>query len=223
MSGGTGQQVADVQFAGPVGHHFRPRPILSKVNARLCAECSQDVFEHARSEVDERDMMLVMDATSDAKVSVIIEGELAVGSFKAMLAELGRNPKAVAVNCAGTKIHDFLPKTRAPADALRRQGRLHDCEWDDSENFTIAQDDLLGALFWSRAKVGQGNLLVSNCAQGKSRSGTLATAYLMQRDDLSMGEALARIQAKRPFVQPNPGFLTQLRAMETTLRERPKK
>ena len=221
MESDSGQQVADVQFSSePLGHSFLPRRILGKVNARKCVECGQDVFEHTRSEVDERDMMLVMDATADGSVSVICEGELAVGSFKAMIAELHRNPKAVAVNCAGTKLHRFLPKTRAPADALREQGRLYDCEWEDSEHYAIAQCDLFSALSWSRDKVQQGHLVVSNCAQGKSRSGTFATAYLMQRDDLSVSEALGRIQSKRPLVQPNPGFLRQLRAMETALRER---
>jgi hypothetical protein len=96
------QQVADSQFSeSPAGHEFRARPILAKVNARRCAECGEDVFLHSRLEVDERDLMLVLDASSDDKASVIIEGELLVGSFKSMVAELGRCEAAVAVNCAG--------------------------------------------------------------------------------------------------------------------------
>ena len=74
-----------------------------QVNARKCAQCNQDVFAHSRAEVDERDMMLVLDASSDDKVSVIIAGQLMVGSFKAMAAELQRNEVSVAVNCAGTQ------------------------------------------------------------------------------------------------------------------------
>ncbi len=33
-------------------------------------------------------------------------------------------------NCAGTKLHDFLPATREPMDALREKQRVYDLEWE---------------------------------------------------------------------------------------------
>ncbi|KAJ1458827.1 protein-tyrosine phosphatase-like protein, partial [Pelagophyceae sp. CCMP2097] len=69
---------------------------------------------------------------------------------------------------------------------------------------------------WVRAKLGGG--VVFNCAQGKSRSATLATAFLMFQHDVSAVEALARIQRARPFLQPNAGFLSQLLDLEPMLR-----
>ena len=54
-----------------------------------------------------------------------------------MIAECARDARTVACNCAGTRLHDFLPKTRAPADQLRAAGRLLDLEWDDDDGFVL--------------------------------------------------------------------------------------
>ncbi|KAI8074797.1 protein-tyrosine phosphatase-like protein [Gongronella butleri] len=53
-----------------------------------------------------------------------------------------------------------------------------------------------------------------HCMAGVSRSATVVTAYLMQRDRLRFREALARIKRERPFINPNEGFLHQLRLYE---------
>jgi dual specificity phosphatase 12 len=46
---------------------------------------------------------------------------------------------------------------------------------------------------------------------GKSRSATCVVAYLMSTFDLGVDEALKRLRESRPFVEPNPGFMDQLR------------
>ncbi|KAJ2726677.1 tyrosine protein phosphatase yvh1 [Coemansia sp. Benny D115] len=56
---------------------------------------------------------------------------------------------------------------------------------------------------------GGGRILV-HCMAGQSRSGAVATAYLMQRDKLSAEEGLRRVKEKRRQVHPNEGFLDQL-------------
>lgn len=108
------QQVADCEFAAaPLGHRFELRPFLAKVSARRCALCSADVSHHSRGEVDERDLMLLLDATCDDKTSVILEGELMVGSFKAMIAHLTRDASSVAVNCAGRRSRSMFSVSHA--------------------------------------------------------------------------------------------------------------
>ena len=47
-------------------------------------------------------------------------------------------------------------------------------------------------------------------AMGKSRSATVACAYLMERYGLSPAEALSQIREARPFCEPNDGFMKQL-------------
>ena len=141
-----------------------------------------------------------------------------MGGFKAALAALKQDANAVDINCAGRKLHAFLPATRAPFDALRATDRVYDLEWDDSESFELPLADIRGALQWATAQRAAGRHLVISCAQGKSRSGAMATAYLMATRDIDADAALALIRARRPFVQPNSGFMKRLRAMAAEIR-----
>lgn len=59
----------------------------------------------------------------------------------------------------------------------------------------------------------KGNVLV-HCAGGVSRSATIVLGYLMSRHDMSLEEALALLRGARPFANPNPGFVAQLRELE---------
>lgn len=56
----------------------------------------------------------------------------------------------------------------------------------------------------------KGNILV-HCLAGVSRSPTIVAAYLMYKKKLRYKEALAIIKQTRPFVNPNPGFIEQLK------------
>merc|ERR1719231_126186 len=102
-------QAAASQFAAePVGHAFELRKPLAKVTARKCAVCAASIFEHARAEVSDADLLTVLDVIGDDRASPV-EERLLVGSFKAMLAECRRDDATVACNCAGTRLHAFPP------------------------------------------------------------------------------------------------------------------
>eukprot|EP00008_Paramoeba_atlantica_P005094 CAMPEP_0201481686 /NCGR_PEP_ID=MMETSP0151_2-20130828/5955_1 /ASSEMBLY_ACC=CAM_ASM_000257 /TAXON_ID=200890 /ORGANISM="Paramoeba atlantica, Strain 621/1 / CCAP 1560/9" /LENGTH=115 /DNA_ID=CAMNT_0047864011 /DNA_START=217 /DNA_END=564 /DNA_ORIENTATION=- len=58
-----------------------------------------------------------------------------------------------------------------------------------------------------------GGVLV-HCMKGKSRSASMVLAYLMRENGWSLKETLDYVQEKRPLVQPNEGFLEQLRQFE---------
>lgn len=53
-----------------------------------------------------------------------------------------------------------------------------------------------------------------HCAQGMSRSGTIAIGYVMWRERLSYDTALAHVQQARPVIDPNEGFALQLQEFE---------
>ena len=55
-----------------------------------------------------------------------------------------------------------------------------------------------------------GSVLV-HCYHGKSRSATLVTAFLMAKYKISVEKALGLLKSKRKSVNPNPGFMAQLR------------
>ena len=59
-----------------------------------------------------------------------------------------------------------------------------------------------------------------HCAQGKSRSATIAVAYLAKfgtdstKGTLTVAESLKLVQSQRRMAEPNPSFMTQLLEME---------
>jgi hypothetical protein len=62
-----------------------------------------------------------------------------------------------------------------------------------------------------------GHVLVY-CFQGKSRSATVLTAYLMKHYDMSFVTSLTLIRETRPAASPNLGFIVSLRKYERLLR-----
>lgn len=83
---------------------------------------------------------------------------------------------------------------------------------DDTESFNISLyfQEAIEFLEDTRDTT---NVLV-HCFAGMSRSASLLIAYLIHKNNWALGKALAFCQNKRPIVQPNPGFLKQLRKFE---------
>lgn len=63
--------------------------------------------------------------------------------------------------------------------------------------------------FVHKAVEGRENILV-HCNAGVSRTATLAIAYLMHYRNMTFEDAYNLVKEKRPAIQPNSGFKTQL-------------
>ncbi|XP_072040923.1 dual specificity protein phosphatase 19-like [Amphiura filiformis] len=59
----------------------------------------------------------------------------------------------------------------------------------------------------------EGGILV-HCNAGRSRSVTIVTAYLMKTERITLDVILKEMKEQRPGVQPNPGFMMQLKEYE---------
>ncbi len=68
----------------------------------------------------------------------------------------------------------------------------------------------------SNAIADKKNVIV-HCAAGMSRSPTLVLAYLMIENKWCFEEAYNHIKAKRPYINPNIGFIKQLKELEYSL------
>ncbi len=216
-------QVSGSEFGSePLGHAFVLRVPLARATASRCADCGCDIRAHARQEVTDEQFLSVLNVLDDGVPSDILPGELLVGGYKSVVNISKDGGSSVAVlNCAGKKLHSFLPATRHHFDSLRDAGRLLDVEWEDSEAFKIPLEDVAVALAWAGEHVAAGRPVLINCAQGKSRSGTMATAFIMAKHKVGVDEALCFLRARRPLVEPNPAFVRFLRSFEAEIRGLP--
>ena len=60
----------------------------------------------------------------------------------------------------------------------------------------------------------QAGVVLVHCFYGKSCSATIVTAFLMQKYKIGVEIAIQRVKSKRSSVNPNPGFMAQLRLWE---------
>ncbi|MCO4747367.1 MAG: dual specificity protein phosphatase family protein [Proteobacteria bacterium] len=71
--------------------------------------------------------------------------------------------------------------------------------------------------FAADANLGGESQLLVHCQAGVSRSGTLATAWLMKTEGLGFYEAFSSVRSQRAGVLPNIGFASQLGRLEAAL------
>jgi protein-tyrosine phosphatase len=56
-----------------------------------------------------------------------------------------------------------------------------------------------------------------HCTGGVSSAPTAVLSYLMKKEKLPLDEAFASLKEKRPLIQPNLGFMQQLRKWQDVL------
>jgi protein-tyrosine phosphatase len=61
-------------------------------------------------------------------------------------------------------------------------------------------------------ELAMGNKVLVHCFAGISRSATIVIAYLMWKNRWAFSKAYEYVKSKRPIVDPNFGFITQLYA-----------
>jgi hypothetical protein len=86
----------------------------------------------------------------------------------------------------------------------------------DTPNFPLCNYLAEICTFVDDARRSGGRVLV-HCALGVSRSAAAVVAYLMRAGRCSYRDAAAHVAKCRPAVDPNPGFVQQLLALEATL------
>uniref|UniRef100_A0A3B4BB68 Dual specificity protein phosphatase n=1 Tax=Periophthalmus magnuspinnatus TaxID=409849 RepID=A0A3B4BB68_9GOBI len=91
-------------------------------------------------------------------------------------------------------------------------------EVDDFPDCDIAQHFRTTAEFMDEALLTHKGKILVNSMMGISRSAILVASYLMIFQNMSILEALTAIRKKRP-INPNEGFIKQLRDLNETLME----
>ncbi|XP_059357600.1 dual specificity protein phosphatase 19-like [Carassius carassius] len=57
----------------------------------------------------------------------------------------------------------------------------------------------------------QGGVVLVHCNAGVSRSASVVIGFLMSQENMSFDEAFSAVKTARPSIQPNPGFMKQLK------------
>lgn len=83
------------------------------------------------------------------------------------------------------------------------------CPLDDAPGANIEQYFGPCVEFIREAKDNGGRVLV-HCQMGMSRSSALILLWLMHHRGMSLRDAMMYTRERRPYINPNPGFLQQL-------------
>ncbi|KAJ1090410.1 hypothetical protein NDU88_003542 [Pleurodeles waltl] len=84
---------------------------------------------------------------------------------------------------------------------------------DPSENLCDYFDECFKTIHGTKA---MGGKCLVYCKNGRSRSATICTAYLMKQGHLTLEEAFQMVKKARPVVAPNEGFWSQLENYNTS-------
>ncbi len=71
--------------------------------------------------------------------------------------------------------------------------------------------------------VNTGQPILVHCLMGMSRSATLVLAAVISKTGMGITDAIKYVRARRPIIQPNPGFMKQLQLWNIQRREQLKK
>ena len=85
---------------------------------------------------------------------------------------------------------------------------------ESSQNIRASFEECFG--FIQESLASNENILI-HCVAGMSRSATIVIAFLMKHRNLSLRKAFDFVQNKRPIINPNFGFMKQLRNFEEEL------
>ena len=107
-------------------------------------------------------------------------------------------------------------------DYMIAQEDFPDIEWhrfviDDDKDEKISEYFFKVHSIISQALTDNKNVIV-HCAAGMSRSPSLVIAYLMIENRWGYEETFHYVKNKRPIVEPNIGFVKQLKGLEYKLR-----
>lgn len=86
--------------------------------------------------------------------------------------------------------------------------KMSDCVFEE------LNEDFWDAVEFTKKSINNGGTVFVHCRLGISRSAALCVAYLMDKKKLSFDAAFALLKTKRPAVNINQGFVTQLKEKE---------
>jgi len=115
-----------------------------------------------------------------------------------------------AMGCSG-----YAKNWDGAMDKNRAAGiTILELNWQDCEEQDIEEEKLVAALQLIQDTRARGEGVLVHCMQGKSRSGTVVTAYVAADGNMRIRNALEVVKKGRSQAQPNNNFMNQLNDFE---------
>ncbi|KAM9323760.1 dual specificity protein phosphatase 13A-like [Gastrophryne carolinensis] len=141
-------------------------------------------------------------------------GDLCIAHSKYELWKLGITH---VLNAAHRTMH-----SRGNPDFYNPTITYHGVPADDCPGFDMSKYFYSASEFIHKALNNPGDKVLVHCAVGISRSATLVLAYLMIHHQLTLIQAIQKVQENR-WISPNSGFLRQLLRLDKELQQTRKK
>lgn len=141
------------------------------------------------------------------RMSVVIDNLIISSQYEMRYnPEVNRNVVLI-VNAAIEVVHQPI-----------RDVSIVNLNWDDSTYQYINKHSILFKMVKLIDEfLKRGDKVVVNCYAGVSRSATIVCAYLMYKYRISLEKSLEFLKIKREIVNPNQGFMIQLKVLEPIL------
>jgi len=192
----------------------RPRDLY--LDSKISLDYVKDSYRQSSEKITKRrkisspgDLMVLSIITEEENTSMILP-HLFVGGycgFQDDIYSLASHGIQYVVNCSG--------KRRTPS-TYPESFKFFEVEIDDCPSFDLSDSISTIIPIIQDAKVAGKKCLIY-CNIGMSRSVSLALAYLVLSEGMSLIEAMELVKKKRRIASPNPGFMMQLIALEKTV------
>lgn len=139
-----------------------------------------------------------------------IQENLFIGSYHDALKE-GEHFDIVISALSVSEYHMF--EIEAPYHVEWHKLILMDTEEEEIYSYFNQVDAIV------RRGLREGKRILVHCAAGRSRSATLVIAHLMLENNWTRKEAIEYVSRKRLIIEPNDGFMNQLKSLEVWMNE----
>eukprot|EP00088_Acartia_fossae_P041529 TRINITY_DN43440_c0_g1_i11.p1 TRINITY_DN43440_c0_g1~~TRINITY_DN43440_c0_g1_i11.p1 ORF type:complete len:204 (-),score=14.94 TRINITY_DN43440_c0_g1_i11:250-828(-) len=183
------------------GGEFKLKPTQTKVKTVDGKVFIED--KEGLKQVDEQSTGFVVDLKPDLSVSEILPWLFLTSQDVPSDLELLRKHEINTILNVGSGIENKFPEHM----------KYHNIELLD-----LPEQDIKSALNESGEILlnckKTGSKCIVHCNAGVSRSATIVIGYLMLREGSTFHQAFQLVKSRRPMINPNPGFLHQLRNLD---------
>ncbi|KAK2463646.1 hypothetical protein APHAL10511_004397 [Amanita phalloides] len=111
---------------------------------------------------------------------------------------------------AATHVVSVLEQDIEVPKFIQEEHKLHIRMADSTRVDLLQHLDKTTSFIHAALEENSTNVVVVHCMMGVSRSVTVVCAYLIAQKNMTVIQAIAYVQSKRPIASPNPGFVNQL-------------